>query len=273
MKSPGSSKQWVTLVIALIGALVAWFSQRDARNSPAVPQSRSERQANEPQIPVTEDGSVTENGRAAFDFYLLALTLHPAFCADGHERSRECEASAHRTLVIHGLWPERTQPRTYPHDCAGPRLVLEPALQRQLEDFMPGVADRLDEHEWREHGTCSGLEANRYFTRMLELARGVDSALGGKLTTLAGGETGARELRAAADLASPGVGATLTFHCRTLRDAPAAHRRDAYLIEVRQCVRNNGPGGAPGSAFDCASLNRRDTGCGARFRIADASGR
>ncbi len=67
---------------------------------------------------------------------------------------------------------------------------------------------------------------------------------------------------------SPGLGRTLTFHCRTLRGASS---RRPYLIEVRQCVDNDGPGGAPGTALDCAVVKRRDQGCGASFRIAGAT--
>ncbi len=75
-------------------------------------------------------------------------------------------------LVIHGLWPERNEPRTYPHDCPAPPLVLDSALALELADFMPGMADGLHEHEWREHGGCSGLDDDEYFRQSLELARG-----------------------------------------------------------------------------------------------------
>src|SRR5262245_61034152 len=99
----GTHKGKVVLAVVLLGALLAWFSLREhpdvpKRDNRAVPASNPE-------------------PRTSFDFYLLALTLHPAFCADGHQGKRECSAGGHRLLVIHGLWPERLQPRTYPHDC------------------------------------------------------------------------------------------------------------------------------------------------------------
>lgn len=175
----------------------------------------------------------------------------------------------HRSLVIHGLWPERNQPRTYPHDCPAPPLELDSALAQQLEDFMPGMADGLHQHEWREHGGCSGLDDDEYFRHALELARSVDAALGARLATLAGQETTASSLREIADLFHPGLGATLTFHCRTLRDARSAQ---PHLIEVRQCVDNDGPKGAPGTAIACDTVKRRDQGCGQRFRIAESHG-
>ena len=105
----------------------------------------------------------------------MALTVHSAFCADGNSREPECRAAVHRPLVIHGLWPERNEPRTYPHDCPAPPLELDSALAQQLADFMPGMADGLHEHEWREHGGCSGLDDDEYFRQALEIARSIDS--------------------------------------------------------------------------------------------------
>jgi hypothetical protein len=40
-------------------------------------------------------------------------------------------------------------------------------------------------------------------------------------------------------------------------------------FEVRQCVDNDGPGGAPGTLLDCATVQRRDQGCGRSFLIAE----
>jgi ribonuclease I len=252
MSSAGRVDKWVMLAVALIGALAAWFSQRNAGKSPsAVPADRV-------------DGSMQEPAGASFDFYLMAMTVHPAFCADNGRR-RECTSGNPRLLVIHGLWPERMEPRTYPHDCPVPALDLEPALARELEDMMPGMADGLDRHEWRTHGGCSGLDDDDYYRHALDLARRVDGALTAALTTRAGGEATAAELRSIADRFSAGLGRTLTFHCRTLRGSPGGR---PYLLEVRQCVDNDGPGGAPGTALDCAAVKRRDQGCGDQFLIA-----
>ncbi len=201
---------------------------------------------------------------AKFDFYLMAMTVHAAFCADGHQRKPECRARQ-RPLAIHGLWPENLTPRTYPHDCPAPRLQLDPVLEQQLQELMPGMADGLHEHEWREHGGCSDLDDDAYFSRTLDLARELDAALAAKLTTLAGRETSAAELREIADLFRPGIGATFTLHCRTLR----GYGNTPVLYELRQCVDNDGPGGAPGTLLDCVRVKRRDQGCGKSFLIAE----
>jgi ribonuclease T2 len=206
-----------------------------------------------------------------FDFYLLALTLHPAFCADGHGRKPECRAGRSVPISIHGLWPENLAPGRYPRDCSGPALELAPALERDLSALMPGMADGLHEHEWLRHGTCSGLDDDEYFRHTLTLARRVDSALRRHLTTLAGATTGPAALREQADRASPGLGATLTFHCRTLRDAPRDKRGEPFLVEIRQCVDDDGEGGAPLTPIACATVQRRDQGCGREFHVAGAA--
>ena len=83
--------------------------------------------------------------------------------------SRNAVPASIAPLVIHGLWPERNEPRTYPHDCPAPPLELDSALALELADFMPGMADGLHEHEWREHGGCSGLDDDEYFHQALEM--------------------------------------------------------------------------------------------------------
>ena len=248
----------VVLAVAAAGALLAWFSGRGPDPPADVANNRP-----------TKTASATRPAPAgaSFDFYLLALTMHPAFCAD-HQGLSECRTDIHRSLVIHGLWPERFEPRTYPHDCPAAPLQLDAGLEQRLADFMPGMAADLHEHEWREHGGCSGLDDDLYFSRALELAREVDAALGAKLTTLAGRDTTAEELREAANQFRPGIGATLTLHCRTLRGSGDR----AVLVEVRQCVDNDGPGGAPGTLLDCGALRRRDQGCGASFQIVGRGG-
>jgi len=240
-----------------MGALLACGSPKDSVKSPGVQQETREKPS--------AVGPATPSAGAKFDFYLLAMTVHSAFCADGHERKAECRARGQRPLVIHGLWPENLEPRSYPHDCPVPKLSLDPMLEQQLGELMPGMADHLHEHEWREHGGCSGLDDDDYFQHTLELARAVDAALAARLTTLAGRETDATELRDTAEMFRPGIGPTLTFHCRTLRGTGNV----PVLFEVRQCVDNDGPGGAPGTLLDCSTVQRRDQGCGRSFLIAE----
>jgi ribonuclease I len=123
--SPGSKRKGgIAMAIMLIAALVASFSRREAAHPPpAAEKPRADKQGKAP-------------ANAAFDFYLMAMTVHSAFCAD-NARRRECAIGNPRPLVIHGLWPERMEPRTYPHDCPAPALDLDPALSLELADMMP----------------------------------------------------------------------------------------------------------------------------------------
>ncbi len=281
-------QNFVALFVVFVALGTTWLSQRNGSNrshrgasetAPAAVEPVDETgSANQPGAtarPGVEIGVETEPGsrprnagrKAAFDFYLLALSSHPAFCADGHSRKAECRGDS-PPISIHGLWPERLEPRTYPHDCPGPRLDLDADLSRRLAPLRPGMADGLHEHEWREHGACSGLDDDHYFGLTLAMATRVDRALGAHLTTLAGRRTSAAALREHADGRDAGIGRTLTFHCRTLRDAPPEHRREPYLVEIRQCVDDDGADGMPGTPIACASVNRRDQGCGPGFRIA-----
>lgn len=242
----------------VIGGLLAWFSLRDSPRDP-------ERPADVPVTAVPAPSATSGTESATFDFYLLALTVHAAFCADGHKREAECRVRNPWPLAIHGLWPEKREPRAYPRDCPAPALDLDPALSLELETLMPGMAAGLHEHEWRKHGSCSGLDDDLYFRRTMDLTRELQSALAAKLTTLAGEEVDAQTLREAAEQFRPGIGRTLTLHCRTLRGSEGR----PVLMEIRQCIDNDGPGGAPGSLLDCDRIGRRDQGCGRSFLIAD----
>ena len=268
MTPPRSRKAQVALLVAVVGALVTWYSQRQPSGNDHDAPARTRpirEETRERENPVIAEAT---SRHADFDFYLMSMSLHAAFCKDGHERMPECEARAPRPLVIHGLWPERLEPGAYPHDCPAPPLRLEPTFARELEEFMPGMRSDLHEHEWRKHGACAGLDADVYFGAAYTLARQLDAALAPSLTTLQGRETSAAELRAAAERARPGLGATLVFQCRTLRDAPGALRKRPFLVEVRQCVDNDGEYGEPGTPLDCATVKRRDQGCGRAFLIA-----
>ena len=258
MASLGAHKSKLVLAAVILGSLLAWYWQHGSEKPPARGEQPAARQAAAPPT-----GASAKPAQAKFDFYLLAMSVHAAFCADGHQQSAECRTPGQWPLVIHGLWPENLEPRSYPHDCPAPELALDPMLEQQLQEYMPGMAAGLHEYEWRKHGGCSGLDDDVYFSSALGLARTVDGALAARLTTLAGGEASPTELRDSADMFRPGVGATLTFHCRSMRGSG----KRPVLFEVRQCVDNDGAGGAPGTPLDCASLNRRDQGCGNSFLV------
>ncbi len=96
-----------------------------------------------------------------FDFYVLSLSWSPSWCKanDPQGRTDQCEEGDGRGLVVHGLWPQYES--GYPENCPSraPRRVPE-VLGRQYLDLIPSMG--LIGHQWRKHGTCSGLDQAEY---------------------------------------------------------------------------------------------------------------
>lgn len=109
--------------------------------------------------------AVAQTPRSAagrFDYYLLALSWSPSFCADEESRERnprQCDVGRRYSFVLHGLWPQHE--RGYPQDCVTRAPGPTPALVSSLLDIMP--SPRLVAHQWEKHGACTGLSANDYF--------------------------------------------------------------------------------------------------------------
>ena len=97
-----------------------------------------------------------------FDFYVLSLSWSPTWCAtDGQgSSSPQCRRGSGFGFVVHGLWPQYEE--GYPESCYDGRAPWAPEkIATEMADLMP---DRdLVFHEWRRHGTCSGLAPEDYF--------------------------------------------------------------------------------------------------------------
>ena len=101
-----------------------------------------------------------------FDYYSLVLSWSPTHCASTEGRRTgfdpQCDARSSRRFgfVVHGLWPQYD--RGLPQDCPvrGGSFVPQATIDRML-DIMP--SKRLIIHEYRKHGTCSGLDPDSYF--------------------------------------------------------------------------------------------------------------
>lgn len=94
----------------------------------------------------------------AFDYYLLSLSWSPEYCASAR-RDDGLQCSRPRSFVVHGLWPQYE--RGYPQRCdsRGERVP-----ERTIERMLPLMPSRgLVIHEWRTHGSCSGLDPEVYF--------------------------------------------------------------------------------------------------------------
>ena len=104
-----------------------------------------------------------ESGSGNFDYYLLALSWAPNYCA-GHptDHSSECKIGGHTAFVLHGLWPQANSGAP-PMSCSTAPPVAAATVDHML-NFMPSRG--LIQHEWQKHGTCSALSAQDYFARV-----------------------------------------------------------------------------------------------------------
>lgn len=109
-------------------------------------------------------GVSSRNAPGDFDFYVLALSWSPSFCEAAQERNPErtpqqqCGARPY-AFVVHGLWPQHET--GFPRDCRVPAPRLNRNIVNGMLDIMP--SPRLVFNQWDRHGTCSGLNAERYF--------------------------------------------------------------------------------------------------------------
>ena len=107
--------------------------------------------------------SVRAEGEAAgdFDYYVLALSWTPTWCAiEGDRRgSPQCDPGRGYGFTLHGLWPQNET--GWPSFC---RTATRPATRSQTEAMVDIMGSSgLAFHEWRKHGTCSGMSAAEYF--------------------------------------------------------------------------------------------------------------
>jgi ribonuclease T2 len=100
------------------------------------------------------------SAQGRFDFYVLALSWSPSFCAGGGaSRSRaQCAPGENPGFVVHGLWPQYAY--GYPSLCPGNGFLPFSVLSG-LDGLYPD--EGLARHEWRQHGLCSGKPPSGYF--------------------------------------------------------------------------------------------------------------
>jgi ribonuclease T2 len=96
-----------------------------------------------------------------FDFYVLALSGSPGFCAaSGDVKGRgQCEAGERLGFVVHGLWPQNDH--GFPTFCEPVARFLPRPVLEEARGLFPD--EGLARYEWRKHGTCTGLGPTEYF--------------------------------------------------------------------------------------------------------------
>lgn len=97
----------------------------------------------------------------AFDYYVLALSWTPTWCAlEGDARgSDQCDRGRGYGFTLHGLWPQFE--RGWPSYCRTPYREATRGETRAMADIMGSGG--LAWHQWKKHGRCSGLTAEAYF--------------------------------------------------------------------------------------------------------------
>ena len=103
-----------------------------------------------------------DNDRAGvFDYYVLSLSWSPTWCAlEGDVRGAEqCDTRRSYGWTLHGLWPQFHS--GWPSYCHSPHPAPSRGVTAGMVDIMGSAG--LAWHQWKKHGTCSGLTASDYF--------------------------------------------------------------------------------------------------------------
>jgi len=140
----GFKKSLPGLIVALLLASLAW-----------------------PQVASAQRSSYNrgrEHIAGQFDYFQLVLSWSPTHCADNSRGRNDTQCGLRRerpyAFVLHGLWPQYE--RGYPQNCRTAQRPFVPNnVINGILDIMPSRG--LVIHEYRKHGTCSGLRPYDYF--------------------------------------------------------------------------------------------------------------
>ena len=158
-----------------------------------------------------------------FDYYVLSLSWSPNWCEiEGDARgSDQCDARHDHGWILHGLWPQYH--RGWPSFCQTAERAPSRGMTAAMTDIMGSSG--LAWHQWKKHGTCSGLSAPAYYALSREAyARVIRPEIFRKLTRpvkLPASVVEEAWLEANPDLEPDGI----TITCR-----------DGYIQEARICL-------------------------------------
>lgn len=167
-----------------------------------------------------------------FDFYVLSLSWSPSFCMEEGDaaNSQQCGTNRSYGFIVHGLWPQYE--RGYPRDCHTGQRRVPDSLVQPLRDIMPSAS--LIGHQWRMHGSCSGLSQTDYF-RTVRAAFG-NVVIPDKFQSLKpSGRIGAGDVEQAFVEANPGMsedGISVSCGKKLLREVRICMTRD---LQFRSC--------------------------------------
>lgn len=114
------------------------------------------------------------NEAGKFDYYSLVMSWSPTHCAglqrNGYDPQCHSRDGKRYSFILHGLWPQHE--RGWPQDCP---TQSRPFVQQKTIDGMLDIMPSrgLIIHEYRKHGTCSGLSPEDYFAVSRQLFKKV----------------------------------------------------------------------------------------------------
>jgi ribonuclease T2 len=149
------------LLLLVVAVVLMYFEQGDRQKEgprPVEPSSKSTEQQ-----PPGRNADAANRSSGAFDYYSLVMSWSPTHCEsdEGRDDQSQCAPRNGRgySFILHGLWPQYA--RGYPENCpADSTWIPQPVIDRML-DIMPSKG--LIIHEYRKHGTCSGLAPDEYY--------------------------------------------------------------------------------------------------------------
>ncbi len=94
-----------------------------------------------------------------FDYYVLALSWSPDWCALEGDARGAAQCSTDAGWVVHGFWPQYEA--GWPSYCNTAERAPSRAMTAAQSDlFGDGGAAW---YQWKKHGVCSGLSASNYY--------------------------------------------------------------------------------------------------------------
>lgn len=134
-------RRWPVALVVILAVLLAGLGAAMQRGAPS--------------------GGTPAPAAGHFDHYLLAVTWMPGWCqttGDARDDAR-CDPGTGRGWSLHGLWPQ--------HQTGWPEFCQPDAAAPTVRDIVPVEpimgSRSLALHQWRKHGTCTGLTAAEYF--------------------------------------------------------------------------------------------------------------
>lgn len=167
-------------------------------------------------------GALAKGEKAgAFDYFVLSLSWSPNWCALEGDARRSPQCEKDHGWILHGLWPQFH--RGYPSFCRTIQRAPSRSMTAAMADIM-GTSG-LAWHQWKKHGTCTGLSAADYY------------ALSRKAYAVVTRPAVFRKLESAVKLpASVVEDAFLKANPRMERDGITITCRNNHIQEARICL-------------------------------------